>query len=337
MSSNRLSTEGGCPPPLWLDTHAVGEIFTRELALQSQRTAFAALGAGTAVMPGKLVTPSPSGESMALTYTAQLSADSGPVTKFTAVHPRNPERGLPTITATVIALDADTGCVSAVLDGTTITTRRTAAATALAVSVLANEGPTTLTVFGYGVQAREHVLAVAAVRQLTSVHVAGRDAEKARALELELNTHLGIAPEPQLDAETAVRASTLVILCTTSHDPVIEAAWIRAGSLVVSVGSFEPDRHEVGTDTIARADVVVVDDPETASVHAGPIIAALETGTLERASLLGLGHCIVGSAVARISVQQIVFYNSTGLGIQDAAAAWAIIYVARIRGVGTAI
>ncbi|MBB5137451.1 ornithine cyclodeaminase/alanine dehydrogenase-like protein (mu-crystallin family) [Thermocatellispora tengchongensis] len=96
------------------------------------------------------------GESLTLTYTAQMSRETGPVMKFTSVYPANTAAGLPLISAVVVALDPGTGRTAAILDGTTITTRWTAAASALAVTELSDPDATVLTILGSGVQAREH-------------------------------------------------------------------------------------------------------------------------------------------------------------------------------------
>jgi ornithine cyclodeaminase len=86
----------------------------------------------------------------------------------------------------------------------------------------------------------------------------------------------------------------------------------------------------VDTDVLRRAvlsGAVVVDDPATAAEHAGPVVDALRTGLLT--DLVGLGDVLTGRAVARTTPGDIVYYNSVGLGIQDAAAAWAVVRAAK--------
>jgi ornithine cyclodeaminase len=123
----------------------------------------------------------------------------------------------------------------------------------------------------------------------------------------------------------------MVAACTLSSTPVVRGAWLAPGCTVVSVGSFEPTRSEVDTEVVRRAAAVVVDDLETAAEHAGPIVDALRDGVLTRADLIPLGGVLTGRHPARTHPDDIVFYNSVGLGIQDAAAAWAVIEAARAR------
>jgi ornithine cyclodeaminase len=106
---------------------------------------------------------------------------------------------------------------------------------------------------------------------------------------------------------------------------------------VLSVGSFAPDRREVGDDLVRAAATIVVDHPETAAQQAGPIVRALEHALIAPSDLVGLGDIVNGTAPGRYSDEDIVFYNSVGLGIQDAAAAWLALDRAAARGRGTAV
>jgi ornithine cyclodeaminase len=225
----------------------------------------------------------------------------------------------------VIALDPATGQVAAILDGAAITTRRTAAGSALATSVLANESASTLTILGCGVQGREHARAISRIRPITRITLWSREFAQTTALASSLRTELGITVDASPDVQQAVAAADIVATCTTSHTPVLRGAWLKAGTTVLSVGSFEPDRCEVDGDTVDRAHRIIVDEPTSAARHAGPIVEALRSGRLRERDLIGLGDCLVGKATGRTDPDQIIFYNSTGLGIQDAGAASIVI------------
>lgn len=126
--------------------------------------------------------------------------------------------------------------------------------------------------------------------------------------------------------------ASLVAACTLSTTPVVRGAWLTPGCTVISVGSFEPTRSEVDADAVRRAAAVVVDDPGTAAEHAGPVVDALRDRLLAREDLIGLGDVLTGARTARTGPDDIVFYNSVGLGVQDAAAAWAVVHAARGEG-----
>src|SRR5262245_55788211 len=148
---------------LVLSASEVRELYGWDEAVESQRHAFAALGRGEASLPEKIMLPA--GDDMALCYAARMSAGSGPVSKFISVQAGNAACGLPSVHAVVTVLDPVDGRPIALIEGNEVTTRRTAAASALAVSLLANENTPVLAVIGSGVQAMAHVRALTRVRR----------------------------------------------------------------------------------------------------------------------------------------------------------------------------
>ncbi|NGO06331.1 ornithine cyclodeaminase family protein [Streptomyces sp. HC44] len=317
---------------LYLSGHQVTELLDTDAAIASQRAAFTALGDGTADLPGKIMHPSGFDDSVMFAYVARLSADTGAVAKIGSVNPGNATAGLPTVHAVINALDPVTGRLVAVMDGTAVTTLRTAAGSAVAFDALAGADSTELGLLGSGTQALAHARAVARVRHLEAVRVwsptPGRRARAAQRLAAEL----GVAAKAVDSAEEAVAGLPMVAACTLSSTPVVRGEWLAPGCTVVSVGSFEPTRSEVDADVVRRAAAVVVDDPDTAAGHAGPVVDALRHGLLTTEDLIPLGGVLTGRYRGRTSPDDIVYYNSVGLGIQDAAAAWAVIDAARGAG-----
>ncbi|MER6208554.1 ornithine cyclodeaminase family protein [Streptomyces sp. NPDC001642] len=314
---------------LFLSGDRVTDLLDADAAIASQRAAFTALGDGTADLPGKIMHPSRFDDSVVFAYVSRLSADTGAVAKFGSVNPANARAGLPTIHAVISALDPVTGQLVAVMDGTAVTTLRTAAGSAVAVDALAAPDATRLAVLGSGTQALAHVRAIARVRDLTSVHLWSPDpGRRARAAET-LAAELPFPVEPSATAREAVTGASVVAACTLSTTPVVHGEWLTPGCTVVSVGSFEPTRSEVDPDVLRRSAAVVADDPDTAAEHAGPIVGALREGLLTPGDLIPLGAVLTGRRAARTRPDDIVYYNSVGLGIQDAAAAWAVIDAAK--------
>ncbi|PZF84734.1 ornithine cyclodeaminase family protein [Jiangella anatolica] len=311
----------------------VAALFDPATAVESQRVAFEALGKGVAVQPDKLMLPGAGDGAVAFCYAARLSPQDGPVSKFGSVTPANAAAGLPTIAAVVVVLDGGTGLPAAIMDGTVITTRRTAAASAVAVDALARADAAELAVVGCGVQGHEHVRMLARTRPLRAVRIWGRSESRREAAARTLAAETGLPVRACATAREAVDGADVVVLCTLSAEPLVRLDWLAPGATVVSVGSIAPGRCEVGADVVAAARVVV-DDPATAAAHAGPIVAGLRAGTLARDRLTGLGDVLVGNAAGRSAPDELVFYNSTGLGVQDAAAATAVLERARRAGRG---
>ncbi|MFE2881358.1 ornithine cyclodeaminase family protein [Streptomyces sp. NPDC059272] len=314
---------------LFLSGDRVTDLLDADAAIASQRAAFTALGDGTADLPGKIMHPSRFDDSVVFAYVSRLSADTGAVAKFGSVNPANARAGLPTIHAVISALDPVTGRLVAVMDGTAVTTLRTAAGSAVAVDALAAPDATRLAVLGSGTQALAHVRAIVRVRDLTSVHLWSPNPERRTRAAETLAAELPFPVEPSATAREAVTGASVVAACTLSTTPVVHGEWLTPGCTVVSVGSFEPTRSEVDPDVLRRSAAVVADDPETAAEHAGPIVGALREGLLTPDDLIPLGAVLTGRRTARTRPDDIVYYNSVGLGIQDAAAAWAVVDAAK--------
>lgn len=311
--------------PRFFDDAEVRAVFTPELALSSQRVAFTSLGEGTAVLAPRLLLEGPD-ESVAFCYVARLRPGGAAFAKYGSVNPTNAERGIATISATVHVLDGETGRPVATIEATELTTVRTAAASALAVERLARERVRSLGIIGAGVQARAHARAVTRVRDFEEIRLAGRSLTRAKQLAEELAAELDV-PVRVVSVETAA-ASDVLATCTTSHEAVIESSWVRPGATVVSVGAFAPDRMELPPSLLERAGLVVVDHLETTAEQSAPLVRVLAEGHVDRNRIAELGGVVVGDHPGRRNDEEIVVHLSVGLGIQDAAAADAILEAA---------
>ncbi|QUH02703.1 ornithine cyclodeaminase family protein [Saccharopolyspora erythraea] len=301
----------------------VAEALDVDAAIRSQRLAFESLGRGEAQLAEKVAMRT--GDDTTLSYLSRLSPEHGAVSKLVAVHPGNAAEDLPAISATVLVLDAATGRTVAVMAATALTELRTAAGSAVAADALAPPSADELAVIGSGVQARAHVRAIARVRRLREVRIFSRDPRRRESAAAELSAELGLAVRAVGSAAEAVRSAPVVVTCTLSAQPVVPTDRIEAGATVLSVGSFEPHRREVDELLVRRAGAVVVDDVATAASHAGPVVHALERGDITRDRLRSLGEVLLGRAPGRTSEDEVVFFNSVGLGVQDAAAAHAVL------------
>lgn len=314
----------------------VERLFTPEMAVHSQRAAFLALASGEAQLPARLVLEGEEGSS-AFCYAAKLSSSAASVCKFGSIVPANSSRGIPTIAALITVLDAMTGQPQAIMDGTAITMRRTAAASTVAAQALRTPGPGALAVIGSGVQAESHLRALPAACEFTEIRIFGVQRDKVDALVERVSPDIEAPLHATDSAGEAVRGATVVLTVTTSPTPVLESAWIEPGTTVISVGSHTADHEELPQDLVARCDQIVVDHVDTALEHAGPIVRAVAEGTISHDDLVGLGDVLAGKHPGRRSDDDIVYYNTVGVGIQDAAAAQAVIAAAEEAGIGTPI
>lgn len=245
--------------------------------------------------------------------------------------PGNPARGMATIQGVVVLCDAGSGAPLAVLDSGAITRRRTAAATAVAARYLAREDARVLVIVGCGAQALAQVEAVASVRSVARVTAVDADARRAEALARSL-ARRGLSAAPG-DA-SATREADIVITCTTSRAAILGRGDVRPGTFVAAVGADHPEKREIASD-LMRAATVVVDALEQAAAF-GDLHHAIAEGTLAPGDVHAeLGQIVAGRRPGRADDLAITLFDSTGMALQDVAAAGAVFEAASRRG-GTA-
>ncbi len=234
----------------------------------------------------------------------------------------NPALGLPSVNGLMVLFSARTGLVEAVLlDNGYLTDVRTAAAGAVAAKWLARPDARSAGVIGAGVQARLQVNALKLVRDIETVRIWARDAEKAAACAADLSGELGIAATPAASAEAAVRGADVVITTTPSTTPLVEADWLSPGQHVTAMGSDAEHKNELDPRILVKADRYVCDRQSQCSVL-GELHHAIEAGLIAGDAAFGeLGQVIAGQAEGRVAESDITVSDLTGTGVQDTAIA----------------
>jgi ornithine cyclodeaminase/alanine dehydrogenase len=222
----------------------------------------------------------------------------------------------------------------ALLDGGSVTGFRTAATSALAADLLAVPGPLTVAVIGSGFEAKHHVRALAAVRDLKAVHVYSPRPESRSRFADEL-ADLPVTPADS--PHTAVAETNLVICAARSRDesPILLGEWLCPGMTVVSIGSTLPEQREVDPEVLARADVLVADVVDEVCSDTGDFIAARAAGVDVGDRVGSLADLVSGRHPGRTERDQIALYKSVGSAIQDLAVAGMCVDNARRLGLGT--
>jgi len=257
--------------------------------------------------------------------------------KIVNVHPKNPrEYGLPTVMATVILLEPETGFPMCVLDGTWLTAVRTGAAGGVAAKYLSRDSSTCIGMIGAGVQARAQLEALAEVRRIEAVRVYDISLEASRRFENLMREKVGAEILLAGSAEEATRGVDIIVTTTPSEKPVLLNEHVSQGMHINAIGADAPGKQELDTDILRRAKVVV-DDIEQAS-HSGEVQTCLREGILTVDDLYGeLGEIVAGIKKGRQSDMEITVFDSTGLAIQDVGTAQAVYRNALRRDVGTSI
>jgi ornithine cyclodeaminase len=235
----------------------------------------------------------------------------------------------------ILLFDDTHGRLLAVVDATSVTAIRTAAASAVATRALAREDAAELAIVGTGVQARTHLEAMLAVRPIRRVRVCSRDARRARRFADDAALRHGVPVEAVPSVREAVDGADIVCTVTSSAEPVLRGAWIAAGAHVNAVGACVPTRRELDTAAVARARLFV-DRRESALREAGDFLIARGEGAVDDAHVVAeIGDVLAGSAAGRLSRDEVTLFESLGLAVEDVAAAEVVLRNAERTGAGT--
>jgi len=257
--------------------------------------------------------------------------------KLVSVFNTNRAQGLPTHFATILLFDDHTGMLRAVMDGSHITEVRTAAVSAVAVRHLAAAPVRRMALFGCGAQARAHLRAIASESpELQGVRVWCPTRDRT-AFVRQMSTTRGAALVAAESAEEAARGADLIVLATSSPEPVIDRRWVDAGALVISVGACRRDHREMDPSLVADARVVV-DSRDAALVESGDIVQGIAEGRFGPGHIRAELGAVVGSREAvRDSAGDIVVFKSLGLAVEDVTVARVVLEKAIAADLGAQI
>jgi ornithine cyclodeaminase/alanine dehydrogenase-like protein (mu-crystallin family) len=309
---------------LVLDADEVVRLLDMSTCIRAVEAAFRARGEGRAAPSATLSFPLHGGSLHVKVARLDLSRPYV-VAKVNANFPRNPqERKLPTIQGALVLFDATCGTPLAVMDSAAITTLRTAATTAVAASHLAVVDASTVTFVGCGVQARAHLAALCQVRPLRRVFAIDiRPSAADEFCKFAIDEH-GIECSISSSLRRATRASGIVVTCTPSDQPILGVDDVRGGTFVAAVGADNEHKQEIDP-LLLRESVIVVDDLEQCA-RIGDLHHALAAGLVAKNDVrASLDQVIAGARPGRLTRDEIIVFDSTGLALEDVAAA-AIVY-----------
>jgi len=308
---------------LILNANEVIQALPMDAAIEAMKSAYAALSGGRAEVPLRTQLPVPPQEGVSLIMPAFVSADDEALAiKIVSIFPKNRAMGLPMINAAVLVLDAKTGVPQAILEGGTLTAIRTGAASGAATDILARPDSKTAAIFGAGVQGRTQLEAVCSARSIETAWIFDLDSAQAAAFIAEISGQgaipddLRVAPTP----EDALAEADIICTATTSTSPVFPNQAIKPGAHINGVGSYTLEMIEIPPETAGRAKVFV-DSRRAALEEAGELVAAINEGLLLPEDLTELGDVVNGQAPGRENDEQITFFKSVGVAVQDAIAA----------------
>lgn len=305
-------------------------------AIEAMRSAFGQLSASQADVPLRLRLETDRGLLLFMPAFLKQSREIG--FKLVSLWAGNPARGLPAVVAVAMVVDPDTGLPRALLNGEALTALRTGAAGGLAAELLARPDAQVVAVFGSGVQARAQLEAVRVVRQVTEARIFGISPASVEAFAREVAASAG-APQVIMagSPQEAVAGADIIITATTSLRPVFDGRDLAPGAHITGIGSYAPHMQEVDETAVQRAKIVV-DSLHACLAEAGDLIIPLEKNLISKLDIHAeLGQIVNGERPGRESPEEITFFKSVGVAVQDAAAANEIVRAAEAQGLGTVV
>ncbi|RXK46450.1 ornithine cyclodeaminase family protein [Halorientalis pallida] len=317
---------------LLLNPAAVEESAQVPAVVDAVEAAFAAYARGDAQMPAKSYIDLPQYDGDFRSMPAYLAADDwdGAGIKWVNSHPNNPEdHGLPTVMGTMIYSDPETAVPLAIIDGTTLTRKRTGAAAAVATDHLAVPDATSLGLVGAGVQAHAQLDAIATVRDIETVVVADKDPDAVADFRGDAGDAFDVREGSIADAVGCDVVSTT----TPVREPIVPREAVGDHTHINAMGADAEGKHELEDEVLLDAKLVI--DDHAQCTHSGEINVPYAAGTLDDDDVHAeLGAVVIGEASGRTDDDGITVFDSTGLAIQDVASAHVVYEYARDHDVG---
>jgi ornithine cyclodeaminase len=320
-----------------LNQDEVRELLPMGECIEVMEAALSSLARGEVLLPLRQITWLPDGKSALATMPAYAGHLGAVGVKVITVFPGNEGTDLDAHQGAVLLFEAERGRPLLICDATEVTAIRTAAVSGVATKHLSREDAGDLAILGSGTQARTHLEAVLAVRDVRGVRVWSRTEEHARAFAERESEARGVRIEAVPTAEEAVRGADLVCTTTSSQEPVLLGEWLSPGAHVNAVGFSGRFGREVDSEAVARARLFV-DRRESAVNEKGDVVIPIEEGAIGEDHIVGeLGEVLVGKAPGRASSEEITLFESAGLAVEDLASAHHLHRKAVEKGIGTRV
>ena len=297
-------------------------LVTHEMAFEAAREALIA-----AVSPGTTLFPAVLGHG---TDTAnRFSIKSGTTAEYAGLKVGsfwhgNPEKGLPRHNSVILLFDQEVGRIDTVIEAGHVNAYRTAAADAVAASVLARPDCAVLALFGAGNQGLFECAALARILPIREVRVVARDPSKVADFADRLQVQAGRAIAVTASTpEEACRAADVIVTATPSRAPLFDAEWVRPGTHLSAMGADAKGKQEMPPALLERASLFC--DLPAQSLVMGEFQHVAGSVQAGRTRLRAIGEVLAGGEGGRTSREEITAFDSSGIALQDLTIARAIL------------
>ena len=277
---------------------------------------FVAYSQGKAVVPpvGELLFEHPPGD-VHIKYGYLIGGDYY-VVKIASGFYENVHIGLPPNSGLMLLFEQKTGALKSILlDEGYLTNVRTAVAGAIAAKYLAPRQVEAIGVLGTGIQARMQVQFLQPYISCRNLVAWGRTPAHLDAYKSEMEASGYIVKTTAHPSEVAALCN-LIVTATPSKKPLLSASQIRSGTHITAMGSDTPEKNELASEVLKKADMVVADSVSQCRER-GELHHALKTNAIDEASVIELGNIIADPSLGRMSEDQITVADLTGVAVQD--------------------
>jgi len=291
----------------------VKELLPMNEAIELMEKAFIQISTGNVNLPQRVKLDMPEVNADSLIMPVYSSADKKYAVKIVSLNQDNPSQNLPFIHAIMILFNAENGKPIAILDAENLTAIRTGAASGLATKLLSKLNASVAAIFGAGVQAKYQLKGICTIREIKKVFLFEKNIDKAKSFKEELESESPITIHISTD-QSILKEAEIICTATTSAVPVFKDESISPGTHINSIGSYQPTKREIPSETVKRS-VVYVDSKEACLMEAGDLIIPATEGN--KIILSEIGEVLQNKKSGRTSGKEITLFKSVGTAAQD--------------------
>ncbi|HET9747254.1 MAG TPA: ornithine cyclodeaminase family protein [Chitinophagaceae bacterium] len=310
--------------PLFINKDKIASLLPMNECIDVMKKMFHSLAAGECLQPLRNIMRLPEGNGvlgMMPGYANKLGVMG---IKVITVFHANSEAGLPSHQGIVMLFDAKNGQPLMLFDALEITAIRTAAASAVATTLLSRKDSSTLAVIGSGEQARRHIEAMLLVRDIKQINIWSRNAENAKALAETSSSRYNIPITLSKDVRDAIMNAHIICTVTASKEPVVKGDWISAGTHINAVGSSTPMARELDSASIVKSKLFA-DCYESIFNEAGDFLIPKKEGVVTNDHVKAdIGEVLTGTKKGRENNEEITVFKSLGIAAEDIFSAFHI-------------
>jgi len=323
---------------LVLSKEEIESVITIDDAIEAVEEGFMAYNSGKAVIPFPVALQVPDHSGDVHIKPGYIKGYDTYTVKIASGFYDNPKAGLPASHGMLLLFDSSTGyplCIE--VDRCYLTDLRTAAAGAVAARALAKKDISRVAVIGTGTQARMQITALSRVRDFDELRVWGRNPERVKDYVAAMKDSLDATIIPADTAEEAVSGSDIVVTATMATSPVVKASWLSEGVHITAMGSDSPEKQELESAVLGRADKIVVDSLKQC-VNLGEVHHAIDDGTITEGDVHAeLGEVLLGNKSGRENDSEITVCDLTGIAVQDVVTSQIVYERALKKKIGSSI